>query len=119
VALLASGKTLDIKGGEDKYAPIAGTIAAYKAKYVNAFFGKQQTNAETAAQLASSNIYFGDHLEYLRFIDKVNAISAEDVVAVLKAYVVDAPVSWIVVSDQATLSKVDKSRFEGFTGKVE
>ena len=118
VALLASGRTLNIKGGDDKYAPMAETISAYKAKYVNAFFGNQQTNAETATQLASSYIYFGDHLEYLRFIDKVNAISTEDVVAAVKAYVESAPVTWIIVADQATLSKVDKSRFEGFTGKV-
>ncbi|HPM72589.1 MAG TPA: pitrilysin family protein [Spirochaetales bacterium] len=119
IALLASGKTINIKGGDEKYAPIASTIEAYKAKYVNAFFGSQQTNAETAAQLASSHIYFGDHLEYLRFIDKIDAISAEDVVAAVRAYVVDAPISWIVVGDQATLSKVDKTKFDAFTGTVE
>lgn len=119
IALLASGKTLNIKGGDEKYAPIASTIEAYKAKYVNAFFGSQQTNAETASQLASSQIYFGDHLEYLRFIDKIGAISAEDVVAAVRAYVVDAPISWIVVGDQATLSKVDKAAFDGFTGTIE
>lgn len=119
IALLASGKTLNLKGGDEKYAPIAQTIEAYKAKYVNAFFGNQQTNAEMASQLASSLFYFGDHLEYLRFIDKVRAISAEDVVAAVKAYVVGAPISWIVVGDQAMLNKVDKSKYLWFTGKVE
>ncbi|MBU0926282.1 MAG: insulinase family protein [Spirochaetes bacterium] len=119
IALLASGKTLNVKGGDEKYAPIASTIEAYKAKYINSFFGSQQTNAETAAQLVAGSVYFGDHLEYLRFIDKVNAIRPEDVVAAIKAYVVDAPVSWIVVADQGTLSKVDATRFERFTGTVE
>jgi zinc protease len=119
IAVLASGKTLNLKGGADKYAPIASTIEAYKAKYINAFFSNQQTNAETAAQLASSSVYFGDHLEYLRFIDKINAIHPDDIVAVLKAYVLDAPITWIVVSDQATLSKVDKTRFDHFTGVIE
>ncbi len=118
IALLASGKTLNLKGGEDKYAPIASTIDAYKAKYINAFFGNQETNAQTATQLASSYLYFGDHTEYLRFIDKINAISADDVVAAINAYVVNAPVSWIVVADQATLATVDKTRFDGFTGTV-
>ncbi|HOX92680.1 MAG TPA: pitrilysin family protein, partial [Spirochaetales bacterium] len=37
IALLASGKTLNLKGGGQKYAPIADSIEAYKAKYVNAF----------------------------------------------------------------------------------
>ncbi|PKL24682.1 MAG: hypothetical protein CVV47_09620 [Spirochaetae bacterium HGW-Spirochaetae-3] len=119
IALLASGKTLNIKGGEDKYAPIASTIEAYKAKYVNSFFGDQATNADTAAQLASGYIYSGDHLEYLRFIDKINAIRPEDVVAVVKAYVVDAPISWIVVADQAALSSVDETKFATFTGTIE
>ncbi len=119
IALLASGKTLNLKGGADKYAPIAETIEAYKAKYVNAFFGNQQTNAEMASQLASSLFYFGDHLEYLRFIDKVRAISPEDVVAAVKAYVVGAPISWIVVGDAGMISKVDKSKYLWFTGKLE
>lgn len=119
IALLASGKTLNLRGGDEKYAPIASTIEAYKAKYINSFFGGQQTNAEMAAQLASSYIYFGDHLEYLRFIDKVNAVRPEDVVAAVRAYVVGSPASWIVVADQATLSKIDKTKFAGFTGKIE
>jgi len=119
VALLASGKTLNLRGGDDKYAPIASTIEAYKAKYINAFFGDQATNAETAAQLASGLIYYGDHLEYLRFIDKINAIRAEDVVAAVRAYVVDAPVSWIVVADKPTLDAVDKTKFAAFTGTIE
>jgi len=119
IALLASGKTLNIKGGDDKYAPIASTIDAYKAKYVNAFYGNQETNAQTATQLASSYIYFGDHTEYLRFIDKINAISPEDIVAAVNAYVVNAPITWIVVADQATLAGVDKTRFAAFTGTVQ
>ncbi|TFG82533.1 MAG: insulinase family protein [Spirochaetales bacterium] len=119
IALLASGKTLNLKGGDQKYAPIAQTIEAYKAKYVNAFYGNQQTNAEMAAQLASSLVYFGDAVEYLKFIDKIQAISAEDVVAAVKAYVVAAPVSWIVVGDAAMLNKVDKAAYLGFTGTVE
>jgi len=119
IAVLASGKTLNLKGGMDTYAPLAATIDAYKAKYINAFYGNQQTNAETAAQLASSYVYFGDHLEYLRFIDKINAIHPEDIIAAVKAYVIAAPITWMVVSDQATLSKVDKTRFDHFTGVVE
>jgi zinc protease len=119
VALLASGRTLNLKGGGDKYAPIASTIEAYKAKYINQFYGSQQTNAEIATQLATSYIYSGDHLEYLRLIDKITAIRPQDIVAAVRAYVVAAPISWIVVSDQATLDGVDSSSFNSFTGKVE
>jgi len=119
IAILASGKTMNLKGGTEKYASLTTTIDAYKAKYINAFFSTQQTNAEAATQLATSQMYFGDHLEYLRLIDKIHAIKVEDIIAVVKAYIVDPPTSWIVVSDQATLSKVDTTRFNGFTGKLE
>lgn len=119
IAVLASGKTLNLKGGTEKYASITSSIAAYKAKYINSFFSNQQTNSETAAQLASSTVYFNDHLEYLRFIDKINAIQPEDIVAAINTYVIDAPITWIIVSDQATLSKVDKTQFDHFTGVIE
>jgi len=119
IAILASGRTMNLKGGTEKYASLTTTIDAYKAKYINAFFSTQQTNAEAATQLATSQMYFGDHLEYLRLIDKIHAIKVEDIIAVVKAYIVDPPTSWIVVSDQATLSKVDTTRFNGFTGKLE
>jgi zinc protease len=119
IALLASGKTLNLRGGESKYAPIASTIEAYKAKYINAFFSNQQTNAATAAQLASSQLYFGDPTEYLKFIDKMGAVRPEDVVAAVKAHIVEAPITWIIVADQATLATVDTTRYERFTGKVE
>ncbi len=115
VAVLASGRTLNLRGGDEPYAPIEETLAAYKAKYQNAFYGDQQTNAQTAAQLVASRLYHGDHLEYLRFIDKVNAVSADDIVACVKAYIVGAPVSWIVVADQPTLARLDASVFEGFS----
>jgi len=119
IAVLASGRTLNLKGGTDKYAPIASTIESYKAKYINAFFSNQQTNTETASQLASSYVYFGDHLEYLRFIDKINAIQPDDIVSAIKSYVIGAPITWIVVSDQSTLLKVDKTQFARFTGVIE
>ncbi len=116
IAILASGKTLNLRGGEG-YAEISSTLEAYKAKFVNGFFGNQQTNAQMAAQLASSYIYYGDAVEYLRFIDKVHAVSAEDIVRVMNDYVVSAPVSWIVLSDSATLSKVREDDYLRFTAK--
>jgi zinc protease len=119
MALLASGKTMNLKGGGSTYASIASTLDAYKAKYINQFYSSQQTNAEMAAQLATSYIYTGDHLDYLRFIDKINAVRAEDVVAAVRTYVVGAPISWIIVSDQATLDGVKTSVFDGFTGRME
>jgi zinc protease len=115
IALLASGKTLNIKGKGDKYAPITDTIEAYKAKYINAFFGNQVTNAEQSNQLAYSFIYFNDAYEYLRLADKIASITPEDVIRVVNKNLVNGTITWIVVSDQATLNSLNKDNYARFT----
>ena len=117
IKLLASGKTLNIKGKGDKYAPLTETIGAYKAKYINSFFGNQVTNAEQASQLASSFLYFNDAYEYLRLADKINAITPEDVIRVVNKTLVNGIITWIVVSDQASLNSVNKDNFSKFTAQ--
>lgn len=132
IAVLASGKTMNIKGqsvtgGEGhvskasgpRYAPIEESLDSYKAKFVNGFFGDQLTNADLASQIAASYAYFGNPYEYLRFIDKINSITPKDITRVVNQYIVNGQISWIVVSDKASLSKLDKSQFMKFTGKVE
>ncbi|AGT43090.1 M16 family metallopeptidase [Treponema pedis] len=131
IATLASGKTINLKGqgiksGEGtvskssgpKYAPIEENIEAYKAKFINGFFSGQLTNAAAASQIIISYAYHGNPYEYLKFIDNINAVTAEDVVRVINQYLVNGKVSWIVVSDKEGLSKVDKSKFMQFTGTV-
>lgn len=81
--------------------------------------GDLQTNAGIAAQLASSQMYFGDYTEHLKSIDKIGAVRPEDIIAAVRAKNVDAPITWIMVADQLTLATVDTSRYEAFTGIVE
>ncbi|HAP42980.1 MAG: hypothetical protein A2087_12500 [Spirochaetes bacterium GWD1_61_31] len=116
IAVLAAGNSKNITVAEGNYAPLADTIEAYKAKYINSFFGNQQTNAEMAAQLASSLVTYGRPTEYLFLIDKINAITADDIVRVINRYVVDAPITWIIASDGPTLARVDESVYRRYTG---
>ncbi|MEL3908116.1 MAG: pitrilysin family protein [Treponemataceae bacterium] len=118
IAVLASGKTVKLKddGKPYRYAPIAETIEAYKAKYKNAFFAGQFSNASTAAQIAMSYYYKNSPIEYLRLIDEINAVTPEDVIEVVNKYLVNAKISWMVVSDSATLSKLKTANYERFTG---
>lgn len=131
IAILASGKTMNLKaqgmtGGEgntvkvegERYAPIAESLASYKSKFVNGFFSGQFTNADIAGQIAGSYNSFGSPYEYLRFIDKINAVTADDILRVTNKYIVDGKISWMVVSDKQSLSKIDKSKFMKFTGTV-
>jgi zinc protease len=109
VSVLASGRTPNLKRvpGLD-YAPLADTIEAYKAKYVNGFYAKQQTNIEVAGQIASSLVSYGSAAEYLKAVDKLKKVKAEDVVKAVRKYIVDGKITWIVVTDQAGLDAVRK-----------
>ncbi len=119
IALLASGMTMNTKAGTaEKYAPLTQTIDAYKNKFINGFFSSQQTNAQTGAQIASGFIYYGNPREYLKFIDKIQAITPQDIVRVVNKYMVDGTFSWIVIGDEPSLAKVEKARFLKFTGSV-
>lgn len=119
IKLLASGKTLNIKGTnkQEKYAPLTETINAYKAKFINSFFGNQVTNAEQASQLAYSFLYFDNAYEYLRLVDKINAITPDDIIRIVNKTLVNGKIAWIVVSDQSTLNVVNKDNFSKFTAE--
>ncbi len=132
IAILASGKAINLKAqgiktnegrvtesSGPKYAPIEENLETYKAKFINGFYSDQVTNSAAAAQIAYSQIYYGNSYEYLKFIDKVNAITAEDIVRVANKYLVNGTVSWCILGDKGILSKVDKTKFMEFTGKVE
>ncbi len=102
-----------------KYAPISENLEAYKAKFINSFYNAQVTNDAIASQIVSSQIYFDNSYEYLKLIDKINAITADDVVKVANEYLTNGKVSWMIVGDKDILSKVEKEKFMKFTGKVE
>jgi zinc protease len=118
VKLLADGKTPNLAKQEGaEYGSLPATLSAYKAKYVNGFFSNQETNLEIAGQLAASYVRYGDPSEYLKLIDKVNAVSAQDIERVTKKYLVNGETSWIVISDQATIDKVNKADWLTFTAR--
>lgn len=121
VALLASGKTIKLKddGTNNKYAKLSDTIETYKARYISSFFSSQYSNAEIASQIAYNYYYKNDPASYLHMIGEINATTAEDIVRVINRYLVNAKVSWMVCADKKTLNQLDKSVFNGFTGKVE
>ncbi len=107
VGLMRDGKLIVMKDpatGDAVYATIDERLAAYKNKYINTVYSQQRTSAEMCGSIARSMTYFGDYAEYLRVVEKVRAVKAADVAAAFKKYVVDAPIFWVAVSDEAGLS---------------
>ena len=97
------------------FVPIVDALPFYRAKALTEFYAGQQTNTSVAAQIASSVVYAGDYRDYLLMRDRIQAVSADDVVRVTKKYLVANPALWIVLGDPALLKTVKKSDFLAFT----
>ncbi len=134
IAVLASGKSMGgnvtrlrrgqgrhrkRRGGQGSgFVPIADALPFYKASFLSQFYSGQQTNTTIASQIASSIIYNGDYRDYLLIIDRINAVTADDVVRVTKKYLINNPTLWIVLGDPALLTDVKKDDFMKFTADI-
>jgi len=98
------------------FVPIAQALPFYKLKFLTQFYSGQQTNRLIASQIAGSVFYHGDYRHYLLLTDRINGVTAEDVVRVAKKYLVDNPMLWIVLGDPALLKGVPRDDFLKQTG---
>jgi zinc protease len=96
------------------FVPIAQALPFYKLKFVTQFYSGQQTNRLIASQIAGSLYYHGDYRHYLMLMERINAVSAEDVARAAKKYLVGNPTLWIVLGDPALLKDVNKDDFLKF-----
>jgi zinc protease len=103
-------------GSAGSFVPIAEALPFYKTKYLAEFYSGQQTNISIAAQVAWSIIYNGDYRDYLLLMDRIQAVTADDVVRVAGRYLVGNPTVWAVLGDPALLSGVKRADFFGATG---
>jgi len=129
IGVLASGKSLSGtvnvsaagKGGlgtaaeaaQSAFVPVADALPFYKLKFITQFYSGQQTNRQIASQIAGSLFYHGDYRHYLLLIDRINAITADDVVRVAKTWLVGNPTTWIALGDPQLLKDVHKEDFLG------
>jgi len=74
------GEEKDVKETiEGKYGPIEDALEFYKAQFINSYFEGQQTNSSIAKQIYFSILYNNDYRDYLLVIDKINNVTAEDI----------------------------------------
>ena len=132
IGVLASGKSLSGtvnvsaagKGGlgsaaeaeKSAFVPVSDALPFYKLKFITQFYSGQETNRQIASQIAGSLFYHGDYRHYLLLIDRINAITADDVVRVARTWLVGNPTVWIALGDPALLKDVHKEDFLGTIG---
>ena len=98
------------------FVPVAQALPFYKLKFLTQFYSGQETNRLIASQIAGSVFYHGDYRHYLLLPERIGRVTAEDVVAAARKYLVDNPTLWIVLGDPALLKDVKRSDFLGHAG---
>lgn len=127
IDLLASGKALASQASvsaagksglgaaaeprQAAYVPLEQVLAFYKAKAINGFYESQQTNGAIAAQMAGALLYRGDVKAYLDYAERVNRVTAADLIRVITTYVKNSPKAWVVLAAPALLEGVTAAQF--------
>ncbi|HET6450655.1 MAG TPA: pitrilysin family protein [Spirochaetia bacterium] len=93
------------------FVPVADALPFYKLKFITEFYSGQETNRQTASQIAGSLYYHGDYRHYLLLIDRINAVTADDVVRVARTWLVNNPTLWIALGDAALLKDVKREDY--------
>ena len=64
--------------------------------------------------MIQSIIGFGDFRTYLLFLDRVNKVTADDVIAAFNKYVVNGNFVWSIAGDPSLVEKVNPDMYKGF-----
>ena len=107
------GRETEVKEQKGVFVPIAEALPFYKLQFITRFYSGQQTNISVASQIASSIVYNGDYRDYLLMMDRLAAVTAEDVLRAARAYLKDNPTLWIALGDTHVLRDVKKEDFTG------
>ncbi len=108
------GQTPAAQAQKGAFVPIAEALPFYSKQFLTAFYSGQETNASVAAQIASSVVYHGDYRDYMLVVDRISAVTPEDVVQAARNYLRDNPTVWIVLGDADVLKDVNKEDFLHF-----
>ena len=113
------GETDDPEAQKGNFVPIEQALEFYKAQYINFYYHAQQTNASIASQILNSLVYTGDYKDYLYYIERINAVTTDDIIQVASKYFFEQPMTWIVLSSQDMLDKIKRQDYLTFQGKLE
>lgn len=105
------GKDVPVSEQKDTFVPIAEALPFYKIQSITHYYSGQQTNISIAAQIASSAVYRSDFRDYLLLIDRINAVTPEDIIRVTKKYLTNNPTIWIVLGSSGMLRDVKRDDY--------
>jgi Predicted Zn-dependent peptidases len=115
-SVLASGRAMaiDADSSKDGYAPLADVLEAKKSQYVNSIFESQATNAAIAGSIAASVLATGDYRSYLLYVDRIRAVTPQQVQAAVEKYVLKGSIAWVALGSADVLIAAQSGDFESF-----
>jgi zinc protease len=118
-ALLAAGKAvaIDPASSKDGFSPLADVLGAVKAQFVNELYESQATNAAIAGSIAGSVISAGDYRDYLLYVDRINAVTVDQVEAAVNKYLLKGSITWVALGSADVLISAQSGDFEQFSKK--
>jgi len=118
VAELAAGKVVSVdpgvSDGKQPRMALADSLPVYKALFTNELYEKQQTNAAIASRIAQSVISSGDFRSYLLDVDRIAAVTPEQVAAALRKYLLEGSLTWVVIGSKDQLLPTVDVDFDRF-----
>jgi zinc protease len=118
VGELAAGRVTSMAPGPDAgkepRQSIAEALPVYKALYLSETYEKISTNAAVAGEIARSVLLFGDPRAWLLDVDRIAAVTPEEVAKAVKERLLDAKVTWVVLGSKDVVDPVDPAAFLGF-----
>ena len=89
-------KTLDAKGNY-VFDSLEDSLDSYRNKYINANFSSLASSFGKASQLTGDLVYFGDSSHTAKEMEKLKALTADDVLRIFKTYWVDKGSRWFAI----------------------
>jgi zinc protease len=116
VSILAAGRAvaIDPESSKDGFAPLAEVLESTKAQYVNELYESQATNAAIAGSIAASVVATGDYRSYLLDVDRIKAVTPEQVRAAVDKYLLKGSVAWVALGSSDVLIGAQDVDFEAF-----
>ncbi len=99
--------------GRSPREAVADVLPVYKAIYINESYGTIRTNAAVAGEIARSVVEFGDPRAWLLDVDRVAAVTADELEKAFKTYFIDAPILWVALGPADMLDKFDPADYKG------
>lgn len=119
VAELAAGRCLSVDPDDAESAEprtsIEEALPTYKALFTSSYYESQQTNAQVAAEIAASVLSTGDYRSYLRDMERIEAVTPDELKAAFDKYILHGQFTWVALGSRDVVDPVREEDFGGFS----